>query len=71
MPYRYLLSVYGKNPLNVEQYPQADVLYLVSRDNLGQVREYSVWEVASFKPYNIIKLDDVQNGISVYKLTKM
>ncbi len=71
MPYRYLLSVYGKNPLNVEQYPQADVLYLISRDNLEQVKEYTVWEVASFRPYNIIKLDDVQNGVSVYKLTKI
>lgn len=71
MPYRYLLSAYGKNPLNVEQYPQANVIYLVSRDNLEQIKKYTVWEVASFWPFNIIKLADVQNGISVYKLTKI
>ncbi len=71
MPYRYLLSVYGKNPLNVEQYPQADVLYLISRDTLEQIKKYTVWEVASFRPYNIIKLKDIQNGVSVYKLTKI
>lgn len=71
MPYRYLLSVYGKNPLNVEQYPQTNVLYLVSRDNLEEIKKYSVWEVASLWPYNIIKLAEIQNGISVYKLTKI
>lgn len=71
MPYRYMLSVYGKNPLNVEQYPQADVLHLISKDNLEQITKYTVWEVDSFRPYNIIKLADVQNGISVYKLTKI
>jgi hypothetical protein len=71
MPYRYLLSVYGKNSLNVEQYPEADVLYLISRDKPEQIKKYTVWEVASFWPYDIIKLKDVQNGISVYKLTKM
>lgn len=71
MPYRYLLSVYGKNPLNVEQYPEANVLYLISRDDSKQIKKYTVWEVSSFSPFNIIKLENIQNGISVYKLTKM
>jgi len=70
MPYRYMLSVYGKNPLPVERYPESEVIYLVSRDSEEQIKKYTVWEIASFSPYNIIKLTDVQNGISVFKLTK-
>ena len=70
MPYRYMLSVYGKTPLGVEKYPQAQVIYLVSRDSLDEIKNYSVWEIASFWPYNISKIADVQNGIRVYKLTK-
>lgn len=70
MPYRYMLSVYGKNPLNVEQYPQAEVIYLIARDSEEKIKTYTVWEIASFSPYNITKVANIQNGISVFKLTK-
>ena len=69
-PYRYLLDVENKTPLDVEHYPQADVIYLVSRDDEDAIKNYQVWEVASFAPFSINKLSDIQNGIKVYKLQK-
>lgn len=69
-PYRYLVEVYGKYPLDVEQYPGSEVIYLISRDDEAAIKSYTVWEVSSFAPFTIYKLSDIQNGIKLYKLTK-
>lgn len=69
-PYRYFLDLDNKTPLGVESYPDSDVLYLISRDSKDQISSYQVWEVSSFRPFNVTLLSDVQNGIKVYKLTK-
>lgn len=70
MPYRYLLEVQGKTPLGVEDYPTANVLYLISRDRKEDINTYEVWEVASFHPFEIKELAALQNNIKLYKLTK-
>lgn len=70
MPYRYLVEVYGKLPLDEEKYPEAEVIYLISRDEEEAVRRYTVWEVASFSPFNIASKSEIQNGIYLYKLVK-
>lgn len=70
MPYRYLVEVYGEKPLGVEEYPNSNVIYLVSRDEEEVIKRYTVWEVASFAPFEINKLSDIQNGIKLYKLEK-
>lgn len=69
-PYRYLVEVMGKKPLDVEKYPESDVLYLISRDVEQKVYKYSVWEVSSFAPFTIESKWPIQNGISLYKLVK-
>ena len=69
-PYRYLVEVYGKIPLGVEYYPEADILYLMSRDKKNEILNYSVWEVASFKPFKFENEWHIQNGITLYKLSK-
>ena len=43
MPYRYLLEVYGTKPMKVEDYPHAEVLYLVSRDSESIINSYTVY----------------------------
>lgn len=70
MPYRYLVEVFGEKPKDVESYPDSDVIYLISRDDQTKVKNYTVWEVSSFAPFEIIKLADIQNDIKLYKLTK-
>lgn len=69
-PYRYLVDVYGKSPQDVEKYPQSDVIYLISQDEEEAIRSYTVWEVASFAPFDFAARWEIQNGIHLYKLVK-
>ena len=69
-PYRYLLEVKGKIPQDVEAYPSSSILYLISRDEEQKIKSYTVWEVASFAPFNITKKWPIQNGIWLYRLEK-
>lgn len=69
-PYRYLVESYGKIPLNVENYPQAQFLYLISRQSPSQINKTALWEVSSFRPFKFDKEWDIQNGIKLYKLSK-
>ena len=63
LPFRYLVAVSGYKqrgllfgkPLRVEEYPATEVLYLVTRDEKEKVYGYTVWEVASLKPFEIKK----------------
>lgn len=70
MPYRYLVNVYGKTAQDVEKYPESEVIYLISKDEEDAIRRYTVWEVASFAPFDITNKWEVQNGILLYKLVK-
>ncbi len=69
-PYRYLVDINNKKPLDVEQYPESDILYLISRDTPQMIENYTVWEVAVFKPIKIEKTWSIQNGIHLYRLSK-
>ena len=69
-PYRYLVEVAGKIPEDVEHYPTSEVLYLISRDEDEVIKRYTVWEVASFAPFQIAQKWEIQNGIKLYKLVK-
>lgn len=71
MPYRYLLEVQNKTPQSVEDYPTSEVIYLIARDSLEDINKYKVWEVASFHPFEIKELSQLQNNIKLYKLTKL
>lgn len=70
MPIRYLLISQGKIPLDVEKYPESDVIYLISRDDEKTIANYTVWEVSSFRPFRTFNLGEIQNGIYLYKLSK-
>lgn len=70
MPIRYLLETKGKTPLDVEKYPESQTIFLISRDDEKAISNYTVWEVSSFKPFNITNVAEIQNGIFLYKLTK-
>lgn len=69
-PARYLVEIYGKTPLDVEKYPEADILYLISRDEEEKIKEYTVWEVWVFAPFDIKNKWEIQNGINLYKIEK-
>jgi len=70
MPIRFLLSSYGKQPLGVENYPEAEAIYLISNDDEKHVALYTVWEVSSYAPFTIANLEKIQGNVNLYKLTK-
>ena len=72
LPYRYLLeAVYHRPPQGVEDYPQAETLFVVSRQSANQLLTNPVWEISSFQPATVAQRWHIQNGIYLYKLVKM
>jgi 4-amino-4-deoxy-L-arabinose transferase-like glycosyltransferase len=71
-PYRYFLeAIYKKPPLDVIQYPEAEVLYVISRSQEKDVLANPVWEISSFNPKKLEKKWHLQNQIFLYKLKKL
>jgi 4-amino-4-deoxy-L-arabinose transferase-like glycosyltransferase len=71
LPYRYFLeAIYNKKPLDVIEYPSAEVLYVITRDSEEVLIKNPVWEIASFNPKKIEKKWPLQNQIFLYKLVK-
>lgn len=70
MPLRYLVTIHKKYPQDVEHYPSSQAIFLIARDTEEKIKNYNVWEVSSFAPFNVINLGQIQNGIYLYKLTK-
>jgi len=57
------LEIYGKTPQSVEDYPNSQVIYLISRDDQESVKRYTVWEIDSFKPFEVTNTWEIQNAI--------
>ena len=69
-PYRYVLTaVYKLKPLGVEKYPEADRLYIVSREPGKKLLEDKRWELLSFPVVEVGKLAEVSPGISITRFT--
>lgn len=70
MPYRYLVQVYGKSPLDIEHYDSPQNLYIITRDPKSSVRESSLFEIASFQPSYVEGMWNFNGDIKLIKLTK-
>jgi len=68
--YRYLISLSGEKPLGVEEYPNADVLYVLTREDEKGILSYPVWEIYSFGQARIEKTWVIKNDIKIFKLIK-
>ena len=65
-PYRYVLtSVHKLKPLGVEKYPEADRLYIVSREPGKKLLEDKRWELLSFPVAGVDRLAEISPGIFV------
>lgn len=70
-PYRYVLTaVHKKPPLPVEAYPSAQLLYVVGRNNEGEILNHPVWEISSFGPQRIVKRWQMRDNIALYRLER-
>jgi len=56
--------------LGVEAYPQAQVLYLVTRLNREEVLSHGLWEISSFSPERVTKIWPLVADINLYRLEK-
>ncbi len=72
MPYRYLLEAkYNKIPLGVEKYPEAEVLYLVTRDKAEQSLKNPVWEISSIPNKKVTQTWIINNSINLHKINSL
>ncbi len=68
--YRYFLDINNASPLGFDQYPNAEILYVLSfSSNQDDVLNSSVWEINSFMPQKIEEVVAYEN-VYVYKLSK-
>ena len=62
--------VQGHTNLTIRWSKTVNILYLISPDEEEKIKEYTVWEVSSFAPYDIKNKWEIQNGINLYKIEK-
>ena len=67
---RYLLSLENCNPMSVDAYPQSQKLFLVAPSN-RPVKSESVWEVSSFRPFEIKQEIAINERIILLELDKI
>ncbi|MBI2309840.1 hypothetical protein HYU89_02990 [Candidatus Collierbacteria bacterium] len=67
-PYRYVLMYkYKVAPLGVEKYPEADHLYIVTRNRKNELLDDRRWELASFPVEMIEDLGMIGGDIKMYR----
>jgi hypothetical protein len=66
---RFFLEFYGCRPLGVEQYPSADILFLITTAQRPPEKE-TVWEVQSIRPFKKVYQENLKDNILLYKLTR-
>jgi 4-amino-4-deoxy-L-arabinose transferase-like glycosyltransferase len=69
-PFRYIIEAKGKRPLGVENYPEAETLYIISRLEKEAVLAYPAWEIQSFLPARVAGIWPLQNNYQLLKLVK-
>ncbi|MFZ3301241.1 MAG: hypothetical protein WA152_00835 [Microgenomates group bacterium] len=68
---RYFVQhVYGKNPKNDVYYKDVDEIYTLSKSNYD-FKNNNPWELNVFKPYNIENIENIGEGYSLFRLTKL
>jgi len=69
--YRYFLEVTGVNLLDFDQYPEAQVLYVVSTYEQKDLLTNPTWEIQSLKPAEVIAAERLTTGDFVYKIQRL
>jgi hypothetical protein len=72
LPLRYLLiSQFRTIPLGVESYPQAQVLYVLTRLPQVDILSHGLWEISSSGPKQITGSWTLADNIYLYRLQKL
>lgn len=68
-PLRFVLETQGKSPGAVTAYTANDYLYIVAR-NEQEITGSTVWEINSFKPFQIGAKWEMEDNITLYRLDR-
>ena len=70
--FRYFFNAQKIPILGVEDYPNADILYVIDKDYNwdGIVNNTDTWEVYSFEPKVLLDTIDGPEGVKIYKIGK-
>lgn len=69
MAVRYLLTTRNVKPLGIEEYPQAQTLYIYTHEPIEKILKNPIWEISSANGSKVTKLGTI-NQTTVYKLQK-
>ena len=69
--FRYFLSLTSVQPLDYDQYPQADVLYVISPYQQSDVLAIPIWEINSLKPAQITDQWEFVESENIYKIQRL
>jgi hypothetical protein len=68
---RYLVTIAGKPPMGVTEYPSAKSLFIYSKVPIEQILKGHLWEIDCIKPVEVIKKWHLQNDIYLYLAEKV
>lgn len=65
---RALLTLAGKKPMSIDEYPDSKYLFIYSRVPIDRLLAGSLWEMDVMRPLEVVKTWYLQNGIYLYLL---
>ncbi|MCG2691711.1 hypothetical protein L6272_02675, partial [Microgenomates group bacterium] len=68
--FRYFLEVFGGQPLSQAEYPQTQVLYIISPYPQANVLAEHIWEIESVKPAVLTSTWEFATSENIYKIEK-
>lgn len=68
--FRYFLEVFGGRPLSQAEYPQTQVLYIISPYPQANVLVEQIWEIESVKPAVLTASWEFATSENIYKIEK-
>lgn len=68
--FRYFLEVFGGQPLSQAEYPQTQVLYIISPYPQANVLAEQIWEIKSVKPAVLTSTWEFATSENIYKIEK-
>ena len=70
--FRYFFNAQKIPILGVEDYPNANILYVIDKDYGwdGIINNTDTWEVYSFQPKVLLKVLNGPEGVKIYKIGK-
>jgi 4-amino-4-deoxy-L-arabinose transferase-like glycosyltransferase len=69
--FRYFLKALGGQPLGIDQYPNTQVLYLVSPYPQTEILSKETWEIKSLRPAEVTQIWEFESSENVYKIERL